>query len=192
MDAPTSRGRFVRITLLSLTALVCFSGCGPKNVRWTYQAGTPQRLTQSKQIVLLADPEIRMLTSVVKSELDFRGYTVRVVECPADAKPAAVTRLIPHDTQLVFALSARYEKRPVPGTRVRVWPWVSVDVTHGQPKEWYILVTEAQLDIKTPATGEALGSVMAEFDKPQEEIEKVSRKLGEGIEEIRRGRRPKT
>jgi hypothetical protein len=198
MHKHSQRRSATRGTLVCCAAVVSAAGCGPKNVRWNYAPGTPRRLAEARQVALLANREIRVLADAVAAELSFHGYAVTALEPvaapgqpPPEAKPPAGGPP-PAPPDLVLDLSARYVREPVPGTRVRVWPWVAVDVAHGTPKEWYILITDARLDLSGVSKEQNLGSVMVHFDKPQEDIQKVAKKLAEGLEQIRKGKRPKT
>jgi hypothetical protein len=199
MHKHSQRRSATRGTLVCCAAVVSAAGCGPKNVRWNYAPGTPRRLAEARQVALLADREIRVLADAAAAELTFHGYGVTVYEPVAEPRPSAppapkppADGPPPSVPDLVIDLSARYVREPVPGTRVRVWPWVAVDVAHGKPKEWYILVTDAKLELRSARKDESLGSVMVHFDKPQEDIQKVAKKLAEGLEQIRKGKRPKT
>ncbi|MBN1343948.1 MAG: hypothetical protein JXQ73_14790 [Phycisphaerae bacterium] len=194
MREHTHRRSAMHILLMCEAALMGAAGCGPKNVGWNYGAEAPGRLGQARRIALLADREIHALTEAVASELQFRGYAVTVLEpaggsaqAPAGNPPAPLA-----GADLVFELSARYVREPEAGTRVKVWPWVSVKVAHGTPKRWYILVSDAKLDLVDPRSRSGLGTVTARYDEPQEDLNKVAKKLGEGLEQIRQGKKPKT
>jgi len=178
---PTPILRATRVCLGPFLVLLSVStGCSPKNVRWDYQAETPQRLAAAGRIALFGEEPIRALVTELASELESRGKSVVVVES-ADHT----------DGDLLFRLTARYKREPMPNTRVNVWPWVSVKVAYGKPKGWQIFVTSARLEVTRPTTDRVLGTVIAYYDEPQEDLHKVAEKLVEGLEQIRQGKPPK-
>ncbi len=180
-NSPSPRRTFRFVLLLAVTLPIAV-GCGPKNVRWNYGPDGQRLLGGARRVTVLSDPEIRTLTDAVAEELRFHGYTVVAPGHAAGSGQPAIA------ADLVFELSARYVREPVAQTRVKVWPWVSVKVAYGTPKEYYILVSEAKLDLKTPDGARVLGSVVAYYDKPQEDLLKIAKKLGEGLEQIRKGK----
>lgn len=175
--------RAVRTCLGPVIVLSVSTGCSPKNVRWEYQAEAPGRLAGAKRIALSGDEPIRALVTELAGELEFGGNSVAVIES-ADRAGA-------DGADLLFHLTARYKREPLPNTRVNVWPWVSVKVAYGKPKGWQIFVSNARLDITCPTKGHVLGTVIARYDEPQEDLHKVAQKLAEGLEQIRRGKPPK-